>query len=115
MDSNKIDIYLGSMRENFDTLVLPSIKADLEKIDDDKLMLFQTISYKSPTVSIILSLFLGFLGIDRFYIGNILFGILKLLTLGGFGIWTIIDWFLIMSATRKVNYKKFTEQVLMTK
>ena len=41
----------------------------------------------------------GYLGIDRFLIGDTGLGIAKLLTCGGLGVWTIIDWFLIMGAT----------------
>jgi TM2 domain-containing membrane protein YozV len=52
-----------------------------------------------------LSLFLGYFGVDRFYIGNIVLGILKLITVGGFFIWMLVDWFLIMDATRKANFK----------
>jgi len=48
-----------------------------------------------------ISFFLGFLGIDRFYVGRIPTGILKLLTLGGFGIWWIIDLFAIASGKFK--------------
>lgn len=58
---------------------------------------------KSPTTALILGLFLGVLGIDRFYIGNTGLGVAKLLTLGGLWIWAIIDWFLIMGATRRRN------------
>ena len=110
MENSKIDIFVGTMNESFSASDVPLIRESLENIHDDKLVLFQSISYKSPTIAIILSLFFGFLGVDRFYIGNILLGILKLVTLGGLGIWTLIDWFLIMGATRKVNLKKFLYQ-----
>ena len=58
---------------------------------------------KNPTVALILSLVVGVLGVDRFYIGSIALGVLKLITFGGFGIWGLIDWFLIMGAARKKN------------
>jgi TM2 domain-containing membrane protein YozV len=58
---------------------------------------------KNTTVALVLSLFIGTLGVDRFYIGSIGLGILKLITFGGFGIWALIDWFLIIGAARKKN------------
>ena len=58
---------------------------------------------KSPTTALILGLFLGALGIDGFYIGHVGLGVGKLLTLGGLWVWQIIDWFLIMGATRRRN------------
>jgi TM2 domain-containing membrane protein YozV len=48
----------------------------------------------------------GGLGIDRFLIGDTGLGIIKLLTCGGFGIWTIVDYFLIMGAAKESNLKK---------
>lgn len=48
-----------------------------------------------------LSLFLGALGVDRFYLGYIGTGILKLLTFGGFGIWYTIDLILIITGAKR--------------
>ena len=57
-------------------------------------------SDKSVTTAVLLGLFLGNLGIDRFYLGYTGLGILKLLTLGGCGIWGIVD--IVLIATRKL-------------
>ena len=58
-------------------------------------------------LAVILSILCGSLGIDRFYIGDTGQGIGKLLTLGGLGVWTIIDWFHIQEKTKINNYKAF--------
>ena len=57
-------------------------------------------SDKSYTTALWLSFLHGGLGIDRFYLGYKGLGIAKLLTLGGVGIWALIDFILI--AMRKV-------------
>ena len=62
---------------------------------------------KSKVVALILSIFLGELGIDRFYLGYIGTGILILITCRGFGIWWLID--LIMIATGKLKPKDGSE------
>ena len=56
---------------------------------------------KSYVTALLLSFFLGGLGVDRFYLGYTGLGIAKLLTLGGLGIWALIDF--IMIALRKVT------------
>jgi TM2 domain-containing membrane protein YozV len=54
-------------------------------------------SPKSFVATLLFVIFLGAMGIHRFYVGKIGSGILMLLTAGGFGIWWIIDFILIVS------------------
>jgi hypothetical protein len=59
---------------------------------------------KDWLTTLLLSIFLGQLGVDRFYMGYIGLGVLKLLTGGGCGIWWLID--VIMIATDKLQDAK---------
>ena len=52
---------------------------------------------KNWLVTLLLAIFLGYLGIHRFYSGHFLIGIIQLLTGGGCGIWYIIDIILIVT------------------
>jgi TM2 domain-containing membrane protein YozV len=58
---------------------------------------------KKKSTALLLSIFLGELGFDRFYLGKAGTGILKLITAGGCGIWWLVD--IILIATGKMTDK----------
>ena len=51
---------------------------------------------KSKVTAALLCFFLGAIGVHRFYVGKVGTGILQLLTLGGLGIWALIDFIVIL-------------------
>lgn len=57
------------------------------------------VSEKGFVPTILLCFFLGAFGIHRFYVGKIGTGILMLLTLGGIGIWTLVDFIIIVTGS----------------
>ena len=60
--------------------------------------------------ALLLCFFLGVFGAHRFYVGKIGTGVLELLTLGGFGIWWLVDMILILTGTfRDGDGQKITE------
>lgn len=111
MDSQKVDLFLAANQKFFSPTQILTIKDRLLALDDDKFSLINALDYKDPTMIIIVSVFAGSLGIDRFMLGDTGLGVLKLLTAGACGIWTIIDWFLIQGRTREQNYLKLLQVI----
>ena len=103
--SNFTDSFLSANTANFPSEQLPSLRQRLSQLDDSQAnQVIAAANVKNPTTALILSIFLGGFGVDRFYIGHIGLGVAKLLLAWlTFGIWTIVDWFLIINATKKAN------------
>ena len=106
MDKEKVDVYLLTHGKYFEAQAIPYIRQKLLSLSEDEFYKLQLVEYKDPTMLLVVSVLVGSLGIDRFLVGDIGLGIGKLITLGGCGIWAIIDWFLIMGRTRQVNFQK---------
>ena len=109
MEAQKVDMFIMANSKFFESFQLAQIRQRLIEMDDSKWPMLQTVQFKDPTTSLIVSILAGTLGIDRFLIGDTGLGIGKLLTCGGFGIWAIIDWFLIQKATRDKNMEKIDQ------
>lgn len=103
MDKQKIDLYLTTNAKYFEPSAIPIIRAKLEKASEETLLTLQACELKDPTVLLLISIFLGGLGIDRFMLGDTGMGVLKLLTGGCCGILTIIDWFTISKKAKEKN------------
>ncbi len=105
MERNKVDAYMATNQKYYPEDKLLFIRDSLDMMDDDRFIVVLSVPKKDPLVVLILSIFLGYLGIDRFFIGDIGMGILKLLTVGCCGVLTIADWFFIMGKTREKNFE----------
>ncbi|UJD03087.1 NINE protein [Streptococcus infantis] len=114
--SNFTDSFLSANTGSFPSEQLPSLRERLSQLDDSQAnQVIAAANVKNPTTALILSIFLGGFGVDRFYIGNTGLGIGKLLTtvllavitlglsLSVTWIWVVVDWFLIINATKKAN------------
>lgn len=111
MESQKVDMFIMTNAKFFESHQISLIRDRLIELDDSKWVMLSTLQLKDPTTMLIVSILAGTLGIDRFLIGDTGLGVGKLLTCGGFGIWAIIDLFLIQEATREKNMQKL-QQIL---
>ena len=104
MDANKVEMYLMTNQKNFPADKIFLLKEKLMAADDSKFQLASMVELKDSTTMLLVSIFLGSLGVDRFMLGDTGMGILKLLTGGVCGILTIIDWFTISKKAKELNF-----------
>lgn len=90
---NQIKEMTGQKLTFKETLVLKKAQKEIKKSMDSN----SAGKPKSQVVALILVIFLGSFGIHRFYLGYTTIGILQILTLGGCGIWTLIDFIRIIT------------------
>lgn len=111
MEASRIDVFMTGIMDKVTPQHAMLIRERLETVSDDDFGYLQSLPYKNPMMILVISVLLGPFGIDRFMLGDTGLGVLKLITCGGFGIWTLIDWFLVMDKAKTINYELFMRNV----
>lgn len=104
MEQQKLDLFIMTNKKYFPEEKIIYLKDKLKNLDDEKFSLIGAMDFKDPTTILLVSIFLGGLGIDRFMIGDTAMGVLKLLTGGVCGILAIVDWFTISKKVKEMNF-----------
>ena len=104
VDKQKVDMFIMSNQKYFPTEKIMYLKEKLYNLDDYKFSLLSTIELKDPTTLLLISLFLGGFGVDRFMLKETGMGVLKLLTGGLCGILALVDLFTIQKKTKDLNF-----------
>ena len=102
-----ISSFIIKNQKRFFPADLIQIKDVLQSMPDNQLMTLNGVNFKDPTVSVVLSVLVGGLGVDRFYIGDTGLGVLKLITGGGLGIWWLVD------KTKENNKEDLNETIML--
>ena len=109
MNQQKIQSYLITNAKYFLPEHRAAVKTALESASDSAFEALNLIDLKDPTVYSIISLFLGSYGVDRFMLGDVGMGVLKLLTGGVFGILWLYDVFTIHKRALEENFSAVME------
>ncbi|MDE6482199.1 MAG: TM2 domain-containing protein [Rikenellaceae bacterium] len=107
MEQSNVDLFLSVNSNKFPQNKIMLVRDLLLQASPEKDIVINTVQLQDPVLLLIISLFFGSLGIDRFMLGQVGLGIFKLITFGGLGFWTLIDWFIIMGKTKERNFNKF--------
>ena len=106
MDASRVDMFVMTNQKYLPAEKIVFVKEKFKNIDEERFALVSAAEFKDPTTILLVSIFLGTLGIDRFMLGETGMGILKLLTCGLCGILTIVDWFTVQKKAKEINFNK---------
>lgn len=107
METSKINMYMAANGSKFAEKDKMVIMEGLKNFKDENHMMLHTIEMRNPVNWLLIYLFVPvFCLIDRIVLGQVGLGILKLITIGGLGLWVFIDIFTIMPRIKASNFKK---------
>lgn len=102
----RVQNFLMNNNKNLPQSKMMQLRSSLQELSSEQLDTIECLEFKDPTMLLVISVLLGYLGIDRFMLGDIAMGVLKLITGGGCLIWWLIDLFHISDKTKEYNYQK---------
>ena len=106
VDPQMVDIYLTVNQKKLPSDRIMLLRSKLYALTEKQFFMLSSVQLKDPSTMLIVSIFLGSMGIDRFMLEDTGVGILKLLTGGCCGILTLLDWFNVQKETREWNFKE---------
>ena len=104
VDRQKVDMFLMTNQKYFPAEKIVFLREKLYSVEESRFQWISAAEFKDPTTLLLISLFLGSFGVDRFMVKDSGMGVLKLLTGGLCGILTIVDWFSIQKKTKDLNF-----------
>ena len=111
MESSKVNMFILQSGNLFPKVHQDTIKELLLLADDDKAILLNAVNFKRPKILGVVSVCLGWLGIDRFLASDYGMGILKMFTFGGFFMLAIYDWLFISRRVKQKNFDILTSML----
>ena len=107
----RIDTFMLLNGSYFHAHHVRTVRQRLSEMTPEEWSRLDKLQLKNPLSMLLVSLLGGTLGIDRFVLGDTGLGVAKLLTCGGLGIWTIVDWFMVMDNTREKNMEQVESEL----
>lgn len=106
MALSRQDIFLSMHQSKFAPSDIPIVKERLDSIKDENLLFLNSLELRDPSNMLLIAILLGW---ERFWLDDILLGVLKIFTGFGCMLWWLIDIFTAKKRTYRFNLKKFLE------
>lgn len=109
--NESVDLWMEENKKCFFPSDIPYLDEKLREMTLEEFVAFKNVELRNPLGMLLLAIFFGGLGVDCFMLGDKQRGVIKLLTVGLFGIFTWIDIFNAQNRTKKYNFTKVLERI----
>ena len=112
MNNKRINYFLSGNAGKFDMAMVPEMKLQMERMDETQWAILNGTSFMDTTLILVIAIFFGW---ERFFIGDVAMGVLKVITCYGLGVWWLVDIFTAVRRTQEYNYQKFMSVAQMAR